>query len=191
MSDDIILTGFGDEPDGKVIYLKPKDSDVPDETDEIIHSAKVEEATQEKSTLPDYPGKPGPKPKQIDYKMLKIMCQYMATIHECAAAQDMSIDTLNARLKDDGHENFRTYFTYHRSRGMMALRVAQFQKAIKDKDTSMQIHLGKVYLGQAAEPVKLDESLEHMDQDGGAEAEEFGEIMDAVFDVIEAKSSKG
>lgn len=73
----------------------------------------------------------------------------------------------------------------------MALRVAQFQKAIKDKDTSMQIHLGKVYLGQAAEPVKLDESLEHMDQDGGAEAEEFGEIMDAVFDVIEAKSSKG
>lgn len=152
----------------------------------------TEEGSAPRHVEKDDPTTPGPAKLAVDYKMLKVMCQYMATVRECAAAQGMSIDTLNARLKEDGYKNFRTFFTTHRARGLMALRVAQFNKAIKQDDTTMQIHLGKSYLGQGKEHVELDEDFSLMEiNDGTQEKEDFDDIVDAIFEVIETKSAKG
>lgn len=169
---------------------------VGDKTTEDLNVVYLKQIANEEGSEPERvekvdPETPGPAKLAVNYKMLKVMCQYMATVRECAAAQGMSVDTLNARLKEDGHGNFRSFFTEYRARGLMALRVAQFQKALKEKDTTMQIHLGRSYLGQGKEGVEIDDEFSLLEaQDQGEAAESFDDITDAIFEVIEAKSAK-
>ena len=52
--------------------------------------------------------------------------------------------------------NFSEVFSEKRCRGFISLRRAQFQKAIDEKNTAMQIFLGKNWLGQSdKQDVKL------------------------------------
>ena len=89
-----------------------------------------------------------PKKKQIDYDTLKRLCHIHCTGEECAAILEIDYDTLNNRLKDDGNGGFSEYFKKHSASGKASLRRRQFKTA-EDGNVTMQIWLGKQYLGQA------------------------------------------
>jgi len=70
---------------------------------------------------------------------------------EKCAMQGMSRDEI-ARLFGvaDGHlEKYKEAYNRGFARMQKSLRQGQLEKALKLKDTTMLIHLGKVYLGQA------------------------------------------
>ena len=86
--------------------------------------------------------KAGRPKKVIDYDVVEKLARFHCTQDEIASFLGVSTRTLlrNAQfchLYKKGLEN-----------GKMTLRRAQFHKAIKDKDTTMQIWLGKILLGQ-------------------------------------------
>jgi len=85
--------------------------------------------------------------KEIDYALLDKLCQYMCTGEECAAILGISFDTLSRGLIRDGHEGFAEYRERASAPAKMSLRRAQFKSALGGNVT-MQIWLGKVYLGQ-------------------------------------------
>lgn len=92
--------------------------------------------------------KKGGRPiKEINYKQLSDMCKIHCTGEECAAILGMDYDTLNNRLKADGHGGFSDYFKIHSSGGKMSLRRRQFASAL-DGNVGMMIWLGKQHLGQ-------------------------------------------
>lgn len=92
--------------------------------------------------------KSGPPKILIDYKTLQGLCTIFCTGEECSAILGMDYDTLNDRLKEDGHQGFSEYFRRHSSTGKMSLRRKQFSKAVNDGNVQMLIWLGKQNLGQ-------------------------------------------
>jgi hypothetical protein len=86
--------------------------------------------------------------KELDIKALKGLCEIQCTAEECAAALDMSTDTLNRRLNEEVGMGFAEFFKVHRQPGLSTLRRKQFLKATNG-DTKMLIHLGKNWLGQS------------------------------------------
>lgn len=90
---------------------------------------------------PDYPGKPGPKPKVIDWKQVETLTILQCTDVEVAWAIGVSVDTLTRRpeyadIKEKGI-----------SIGNMSLRREQYRQAMNGNIT-MLIWLGKNRLGQ-------------------------------------------
>jgi len=93
--------------------------------------------------------KKGGRPKAvINYPALEKMCAIQCTGEECAAILGMDYDTLNNRLKSDGHGGFSEYFRQKSSNGKASLRRKQYQKAVEEGNPTMLIWLGKQWLGQ-------------------------------------------
>ena len=92
--------------------------------------------------------KGGLKPVVIDYPKLDSMCAIHCTGEECASLLDMDYDTLNRRLKIDGHGGFTEYFKQKSAGGKMSLRRRQFTQA-NEGNSTMLIWLGKQWLGQS------------------------------------------
>lgn len=92
--------------------------------------------------------KGGRPEKHIDYKQLDKFCAIHCTGEECAALLDMDYDTLNRKLKEEGHGGFTDYFTQKSANGKASLRRRQFQAANEGNPT-MLIWLGKQWLGQS------------------------------------------
>lgn len=69
----------------------------------------------------------------------------------------MDADTLALRVKEIYGRRFSEVFKEKKKAGTISLRAAQFQKAIKEKNPTMQIWLGKQYLGQTD---KIDASVQ-------------------------------
>ena len=93
--------------------------------------------------------KKGGRPKAvIDYLALEKMCAIQCTGEECAAILGVDYDTLNNRLKSDGHGGFSEYFRQKSSGGKASLRRKQYQKAVEEGNPTMLIWLGKQWLGQ-------------------------------------------
>ena len=91
----------------------------------------------------------GGRPRaEIDYPKLEAMCALMCTGEECASVLGIDYDTLNNALARDGHVGFSDFLKKHSAKAKMSLRRAQFRAAIEDKNITMQIWLGKQYLGQ-------------------------------------------
>jgi len=89
------------------------------------------------------------RPKvKINYDKLSAMVGLQATGEECSNELGIDYDTLNAALKRDGHVNFSEYFKKGSSKGKISLRRAQFRSALEGANVTMQIWLGKQYLGQ-------------------------------------------
>lgn len=57
-------------------------------------------------------------------------------------------DTLYRHVKETFKMDFVAYSQQKRAEGRTLLKVAQFDKALTEKDKTMQIWLGKQYLGQ-------------------------------------------
>ena len=99
----------------------------------------------------------GGRPKKvIDYAQLEELCNIQCTGEECAAVLKLHYETLNARLKADGHGGFVDYSKRHSGDGKASLRRLQWQSA-KNGNVTMQIWMGKQYLGQTD---KTDTNIE-------------------------------
>ena len=85
--------------------------------------------------------------KNIDFTHLKKLCDHMHTGEECADILGVDYDTLNARITEAGYEGFPDYFKKNSGGGKASLRRMQWKTAQKGNVT-MQIWLGKQYLGQ-------------------------------------------
>jgi len=85
--------------------------------------------------------------KEIDYTSLDKLCFFQCTGEECASFLDISYDTLDRHLKEDGHDGFADYFKKKSGGGRISLRRKQWETAMSGNVT-MQIWLGKQTLGQ-------------------------------------------
>lgn len=122
----------------------------------VALSPDLEKAIEDGKPPVDLGGRPR---KELNEQLLRVMVTYQATAQECAAAQDMSVSTLHERLVEMGYSGFRDYFAQHKALGLLRLRTAQFKKAMAG-DSSMLIHLGKVYAGQNyTDQVVLDANI--------------------------------
>jgi len=88
----------------------------------------------------------------INYEILNKLCNIHCIGEECASILEIDYDTLNNRLKEDGHGGFSDYFKKHSAKGKMSLRRKQIESAL-DGNTTMLIWLGKQYLDQKDQAV--------------------------------------
>jgi hypothetical protein len=85
---------------------------------------------------------------ELNYDKLEAMCKIFATGEECAGVLGIDYDTLNRRLKEEGHGGFTDYYKKHSSHGKVSLRRAQMKLALEGNAT-MLIWEGKQFLGQS------------------------------------------
>lgn len=90
----------------------------------------------------------GGRPKyKIDYQTLDGLCEIQCTGEEIAAILNVDYDTLNRRLKEEGHTCFTEYYKLKSADGKMSLRRKQHSEALAGNST-MLIWLGKQHLKQ-------------------------------------------
>ena len=103
--------------------------------------------------------------KLIDFKEFEKLCALHCTKEEIAAFFDMTMETLEARIKENYGKTFYEVFLEKKDIGKISLRRKQWMLA--DKNAAMAIFLGKNYLGQKdftevtmSEPIKLQYKLD-------------------------------
>lgn len=102
---------------------------------------------KKKAGRPPGPGKRGHRGKiEIDFNLLKKMCQIQCTAEEIAGVMEISSDTLNARIKEKHDITFSEYYKKYSDEGKTSLRRLQFK--IAQTNPGMAIFLGKQYLRQ-------------------------------------------
>jgi len=117
-------------------------------------------------------GKRGRPKIDINWEELDKLCQMQCTLTEIASWFNVSEDTIERRCKEMHGITFQEYFSRKRAGGLVALRRAQFQLALKNP--AMAIFLGKNYLGQKD---KQDINVGHrFDFSGLSDAELEAEI---------------
>jgi hypothetical protein len=82
------------------------------------------------------------------WEQLEAMAQLHCTGEEMAAIIGVSYDTLVLRVKERHGVTFSEWYKTHSHGGKMSLRRAQFKTAVEKGNPTMQIWLGKQYLGQ-------------------------------------------
>ena len=94
----------------------------------------------------------GGRPRvEIDLELVKKLCSIQCTAEEIASFLEVDADTLNARLKDAGYGGFSEYYKKNSVGGKISLRRSQW-KSSTNGNVTMQIWLGKQYLGQKDQP---------------------------------------
>lgn len=91
------------------------------------------------------------KIKDIDRELVWRLATMMCTIKEIADVIGLPEKTVNNRFGD--------LIEKGRSVGKKALRRAQFEKAVQDKDPRMLIFLGKQYLSQKENPEDKESNI--------------------------------
>jgi hypothetical protein len=84
---------------------------------------------------------------EIDYEVFKKLCELQCTAEEISSVMDMSVDTLDLRLKELGYANFTDAYKKYSDHGKMSVRRWQM-KAAESGNASILIWLGKQMLGQ-------------------------------------------
>lgn len=85
---------------------------------------------------------------EIDFGELDKLCGLQCSQAEIASWFDVSIDTIEARIKERTGLSFPEYFEQKRGKGKIALRRKQYEAAMAG-NTTLLIWLGKQYLGQS------------------------------------------
>lgn len=109
--------------------------------------AKKSSPTKTKKTGQAPKKKMGRPRKEVNWEEFDKLCAIQCTEEEIAAWYDMTIDTLNARCKEEYGQTFSEVYAQKRQKGFSSLRRNQFKRATGGSDT-MLIWLGKQYLGQ-------------------------------------------
>jgi len=109
--------------------------------------AKKSSLTKTKKTGQAPKKKMGRPRKEVNWEEFDKLCAIQCTEEEIAAWYDMTIDTLNARCKEEYGQTFSEVYAQKRQEGFSSLRRYQFKRATGGSDT-MLIWLGKQYLGQ-------------------------------------------
>ena len=90
----------------------------------------------------------GGRPKiEVNYDMIKKLASIFCTGEEIADILGISYDTLERRIKNKYKCSFADYIKKFNSTGKASLRRMQFKSA-EAGNASLQIWLGKQYLGQ-------------------------------------------
>jgi len=86
---------------------------------------------------------------KIDWKQVENLLMAGCSGVEIAASLGIHEDTLyNRCIKDLGYNSFSAFSAIFRQKGDSLLKAKQFESAVKDKNITMQIWLGKQRLGQ-------------------------------------------
>lgn len=85
--------------------------------------------------------------KEMDIEQLKNMVRIQCTAEECAGVFEVSVDTIDRRLKEEGYAGFADFYKKFSGEGKASLRRAQW-KAAQDGNPTMLVWLGKQMLGQ-------------------------------------------
>lgn len=94
-------------------------------------------------------GKPNQRPeKQVDWKLVDDLLIAGCLGTEIAAHFDMHPDTFYRKVENQYSIGFTAYSQEKRSKGDSILRSVQFEKAVKGKDNTMLVWLGKNRLAQ-------------------------------------------
>lgn len=91
--------------------------------------------------------KMGRPKKEIEKKTFENLCGIFCTEEEIADVFECSIDTINRWCKETYGETFAETYKKKNAKGKVSLRRFQFKAAEKGNPT-MQIWLGRQYLGQ-------------------------------------------
>jgi hypothetical protein len=102
----------------------------------------------EESPPPEHRDGPGRPRKPIDLKLLENMCKISCTKQEIADIFEISLETLENRIMEEFSVNFSGFYKRFQGQGKMSLRRLQWNNA-KKGNVTMQIFLGKQYLGQS------------------------------------------
>jgi len=89
--------------------------------------------------------------KPIDWNMVDKLLQAHTPGTEIAASFDMHPDTFYNRVEKEFGMGFTEYCSQKKRKGENNLRLAQFKNALEG-NTTMQVWLGKNWLGQRDEP---------------------------------------
>ena len=107
--------------------------------------------------------RPGPKLKgpttEKEFKIFENLAHIQCTLEEIAACFGVTKDTLILRVEEYYGARFSTVYKEKREGGKTSLRRAQWIKAVEEKNTTMQIFLGKQYLGQVDRPEELIQGM--------------------------------
>lgn len=112
-------------------------------------------------------GRPKKNLTNDQWKSVDYMCMIHCTGEEIAGVLGMDYDTLNRNCKDTKGCYISEYIKEHQMGGKMSLRRAQWKSA-ESGNVSMQIWLGKQWLGQKESQeisvaVNDDESVREME----------------------------
>lgn len=95
-----------------------------------------------------------PKAK-IDYEIVEKLASMFCTDEEIASFLGVSSKTIQRRKQED--EEYCLAYKKGFDQGKISLRQSQYKSAVRNGNVTMQIWLGKQYLGQR-DQVKLDEA---------------------------------
>ena len=104
------------------------------------------------------PKKMGRPKIPIDFDVVRGMCSVMATEEEIACYFGCTIQTINERCKNEMGCTFLELFKKNSVGGKISLRRSQFKLAVGG-NPSLNIWLGKQYLGQRDQPGDGDETM--------------------------------
>ena len=96
----------------------------------------------------DTPKRMGRPPIEIDWDIVKGLCEIMCTQVEICSVLGISVDTLTRACKAQHNMTCAEYIKSHQEIGKSSLRRAQFSAAMKGNPT-MLIWMGKQFLDQS------------------------------------------
>jgi len=133
-------------------------------------------------------GKPtnkGGRPrKEIDQQQFERFCEIQGTLEEIAHVLDVSEDTVERWCKRTYEVGFADTYKKFSATGKMSLRRYQFEAA-KKGNVTMQIWLGKQYLGQTDKPIPEEP------EDGVKAAESLKLVLATVREAVDAYRASG
>lgn len=94
--------------------------------------------------------------KEIDFEILDKLMGIQCSAEECGLYFEVSVDTIDRRLKEEYDIGFADYFKQKSGQGKISLRRKQYQVALSG-NVPMLIFLGKNYLGQSDKQSYIDE----------------------------------
>ena len=94
--------------------------------------------------------------KTFNLNEVEMLGYFHATYDTMASFLDCSVDTIRKNMNDTDSEFYKAYKKGINSM-KMKLSEAQLNSALKDKNVTMQIWLGKNYLGQTDNPLGEEE----------------------------------
>lgn len=86
--------------------------------------------------------------KEINWEQFNKLCELQCTLEEFASFFDCSEDTIERACEREHGMKFKELFKLKSKRGHVALRRAQWRKAVEKLDNTMLIWLGKQHLKQ-------------------------------------------
>lgn len=108
----------------------------------------------------------------IDKNIFENLCKQFNTLDDIANIFNCSQDTIERWCKRTYKQNFADIYKKFSAYGRSSLRSAQFKTAIKNENVTMQIFLGKQYLGQS-DKVETEVRLAEISPEVQAEVDEI------------------